>query len=77
VRKLVIGSSNNREEVRMFEDMPISLIIAWSLFTVFVFYQKLHIRDFQGASQGFLLMLNLSAFGSMILSVGVKPLLGA
>ncbi len=54
----------------MFENMPILLIIAWSLFTVFAFYQKLHIRDFQGASQGFLLMLNLSSLGSMIFAVG-------
>ncbi len=54
----------------MFENMPILLIIAWSLFTVFAFYQKVHIRDLQGASQGFLLMLNLSALGSMIFAVG-------
>ena len=50
--------------------MPVFLITAWSLFTVFAFYQKLHIRDFQGASQAFLLILNISAFGSMIFGVG-------
>jgi hypothetical protein len=53
----------------MFENMPPLLIITWSLFTIFAFYQKLHIRDFRGASQGFLLMLNLSAFGAMIFAV--------
>ena len=54
----------------MFEYMPIPLIAAWCIFTLFGFYQKLHIRDFKGESQVFLLLLNLSALGSMIFAVG-------
>lgn len=41
--------------------------VAWyCVFSVFVYYQQLHGRDFKGASQGFALALNLFAFVGML-----------
>lgn len=39
--------------------MPISLLVSYTLFSFFGFYQKLHIKNFKGSSQGLLLILNL------------------
>ena len=47
-------------------------VISWSstlfymFFGIFVYYQQLHVRDFQGESQLFNLLLTLSAFAGMI-----------
>jgi hypothetical protein len=36
------------------------------LFSIFVFYQQLHVKNFKGASQPFALVLNISAFAGML-----------
>ena len=47
-------------------------VISWSsalfymFFGIFVYYQQLHVRDFQGESQLFNLLLTLSAFAGML-----------
>jgi hypothetical protein len=38
----------------------------YCLFSIFVFYQQLHVKNFQGASQVFALALNISAFAGML-----------
>ena len=38
----------------------------YCLFGIFVFYQQQHVKNFQGASQGFALALNASAILGMI-----------
>ncbi len=50
----------------MFDLMPVSLIVAYVLFSTFSFYQKLHISKFRGRSQVFEFFLNLSALMAMI-----------
>lgn len=44
-------------------------VLFYCLFGTFVYYQQLHIRDFQGASKAFALLLSLSAFSGMITGV--------
>jgi len=39
---------------------------AYCVFGIFVFYQQLHVKNFQGASQAFALALNISAFAGML-----------
>ncbi|OYT90431.1 MAG: hypothetical protein CFE43_18225 [Burkholderiales bacterium PBB3] len=39
------------------------------MFSIFVFYQQLHVKNFQGASQSFALALNISAFAGMLTGV--------
>lgn len=41
-------------------------IAFYCLFGIFVFYQQLHVKNFQGASQSFALALNISAFAGML-----------
>ncbi len=41
-------------------------ITAYCLFSIFVFYQQLHVKNFQGASQAFSLALSISAFAGML-----------
>ncbi len=41
-------------------------VLFYCLFSTFVYYQQLHVRDFQGASKVFELVLSLSAFTGMI-----------
>jgi hypothetical protein len=38
----------------------------YCLFGIFVFYQQLHVKNFQGANQTFALALNISAFAGML-----------
>jgi hypothetical protein len=38
----------------------------YCLFGIFVFYQQLHVKNFQGANQAFALALNISAFAGML-----------
>jgi len=51
-------------------DMPISLILSYAAFSFFGFYQKLHIKNFRGASQTYLLVLNLFTLAATIFGVG-------
>ncbi len=41
-------------------------IAFYCLFGIFVLYQQLHVKNFQGASQSFALTLNISAFAGML-----------
>jgi hypothetical protein len=41
-------------------------IAFYCLFGIFVFYQQLHVKNFQGAIQTFALALNISAFAGML-----------
>ena len=50
--------------------MSVSLIISYAVFSFFGFYQKLHIKNFKGASQAFLLVLNLFTLTARVFSVG-------
>src|SRR5262245_40404232 len=47
-------------------DMPLSLIISYTLFSTFVFYQQWHLKNFKGASQLFEVALALSCFAAFI-----------
>lgn len=40
-------------------------IAFYCAFSIFVFYQQLHVKSFQGESQSFALALNISAFAGM------------
>jgi len=51
-------------------DMPISLILSYAAFSFFGFYQKLHIKNFRGASQSFLLALNLFTLAATLFGIG-------
>ena len=44
-------------------------IAFYCLFGIFVFYQQLHGKNFQGASQFFVLAVNLSAFAGMLTGI--------
>ena len=46
--------------------MPVALVVSYTLFSFFLFYQQLHIKNFRGASQGFLGLLNVFALVAMI-----------
>ena len=54
----------------MFDLLPVPLILSYSLLSIFVFYQQLHIKNFMGSSQAFLLALNASAFVGMLFGFG-------
>ena len=41
-------------------------IAFYCAFSIFVFYQQLHVKNSQGASQSFALALNISAFAGML-----------
>ena len=41
----------------------------YCIFSIFVFYQQLHVKNFRGSSQWFALILNLSAFVGMITGI--------
>ncbi len=45
------------------------LIAAYCAFVIFVFYQQLHVKNFHGASQSFVLALNISAFAGMLTGI--------
>ena len=44
-------------------------ILFYCLFSIFVFYQQLHIKNFKGASQSFALFLSISAFAGMLTGI--------
>ncbi len=51
-------------------DMSITLLTSYAAFSFFGFYQKLHIKNFRGASQSFLLVLNLFTLAATAFGVG-------
>lgn len=51
-------------------DMPISLIISYAVFSFFLFYQQLHLKNFQGASEVFGALLGIFAFAGMLFGLG-------
>ena len=50
--------------------MSASLIASYTIFSFFLFYQQLHIRNFRGANQGFLSFLTAFSFASMLGGAG-------
>ncbi len=50
----------------MFDVLPISIILLYCCFSTLVYYQQLHVKNFQGASQIFQLILSLFAFAGII-----------
>lgn len=54
----------------MLKAIPIPLIIAYSFFAYFAYYQKLHFRDFHGRSQNFRAFLMLFTFASSLFGMG-------
>jgi len=51
-------------------DIPTSLVISYAVFSFFLFYQQLHIKNFHGASQAFAFALNIFAFAGMLFAIG-------
>lgn len=43
-----------------------NVLIYYVIFSVFIFYQQLHVKSFEGSSQGFQTLLSLSALAGMI-----------
>jgi hypothetical protein len=50
--------------------LPVSLLISYSVFSLFEYYHTLHARTFRGSSRSFGLLLNLSAFLGMVFGLG-------
>ena len=50
----------------MLEALPLSTAIFYCLFSTFVYYQQLHLKNFRGASKVFESVLSLFAFAGMI-----------
>lgn len=48
------------------QTLSLPSISFYCFFSIFVFYQQLHVKNFQGASQSFALALNISAFAGML-----------
>ncbi len=46
-----------------------SSIFFYCAFSIFVFYQQLHVKNFQGASQVFAMVLSISAFAGMLVGL--------
>lgn len=44
-------------------------VLFYCLFSMFVFYQQLHVKNFQGSSQVFYFLLTLSGFCGMIVGL--------
>jgi hypothetical protein len=49
--------------------MPVTLVSAYVGFSLLLFYQQLHIKNFVGASQGLLALLNIFALGAMLFGI--------
>jgi hypothetical protein len=49
--------------------MSATLVSAYTGFSLLLFYQQLHIKNFCGASQGFLALLNIFAFVSLLFGI--------
>jgi hypothetical protein len=50
--------------------MSAVLVVSYTIFSFFLFYQQLHIKNFRGASQGFLSLLTAFAFVAMLSGFG-------
>ena len=50
--------------------MPVKLMVACGLFSLFLFYQKWHVKNFRGAWVGFCNLLSVSAFVWMVFGTG-------
>lgn len=50
--------------------IPWQLLIAYTIYNFFAFYQKLHVKNFRGSSQGFLLVLNIFALATTLFGIG-------
>lgn len=50
--------------------LPLSLILTFTLFGTFLFYQQKHASTFRGASQGFLALLSIWALAGFIFEMG-------
>lgn len=48
------------------QTLSLPSIVFYCGFSIFVFYQQLHVKNFQGASQSFALALNISAIAGML-----------
>ncbi len=51
-------------------DMPITLIISYAIFSFFLFYQQLHLKNFRGASEVFEASLGIFALIGMLFGLG-------
>ena|SRR5690554_878110 len=54
----------------MHNGLPLIIIVTYVVFTLFQFYQSLHVKNFRGGSQSALLAVNVSAFLGMAFSYG-------
>lgn len=54
----------------MLNGLPLIIVVLYTVFTLFQFYQALHIKKFRGASQAALLVINICAFAGMLFSYG-------
>lgn len=52
------------------DNINFDVLIYYVIFSIFVFYQQLHVKNFGGASQGFQALLSVFAFVGMITGVG-------
>ena len=46
------------------------VLVTYGIFSTFLFYMTLHIRDYKGESQGFLFVLNITAICARLFQVG-------
>ena len=51
-------------------DMPVSLIVSYGVFSFFLFYQQLHLKNFQGASEVVGAALGIFVLVGMIYGLG-------
>jgi len=47
-------------------DIPTTLIVSYSVFSFFLFYQQIHLKNFQGDDEIFEFSLAIYAFGGML-----------
>lgn len=50
-------------------DIPTSLLISYTVFSFFLFYQQLHLKNFQGASAKLAVLLGLFAFSGTLFGI--------
>ncbi len=52
----------------MTKELPAIIVFSYTVFSLFQFYQALHVKNFRGSAQGALIALNVSALAGMIFS---------
>ena len=57
-------------EYIMFRELPILVIFSYTIFSIFKFYQALHVKNFRGGSEAASLVISISAFSAMIFGYG-------